>query len=95
MRLGNNLNTANSSAHEDLSLNNMIRSFLARASFGFKSKESVFVISPPQTASVCVLAAEMTSKMVIKQPQPVLESKESDEWHSGICDCCENKAECM
>ncbi|KAG7322690.1 hypothetical protein KOW79_014036 [Hemibagrus wyckioides] len=41
-----------------------------------------------------ITAAEMTTKMVIKQPQPVLESKESDEWHSGICDCCDNKAEC-
>ncbi|KAK3521625.1 hypothetical protein QTP70_014723 [Hemibagrus guttatus] len=36
----------------------------------------------------------MTTKMVIKQPQPVLESKDSDEWNSRICDCCDNKAEC-
>ncbi|KAL7389531.1 hypothetical protein ABVT39_005775 [Epinephelus coioides] len=36
----------------------------------------------------------MTSKMVIRQPQPVMEARESDEWGSGICDCCDNVPEC-
>lgn len=54
-------------------------------------------ISPPQTGvcvCLCVVASEMTTKMVIKQPQPVLESRESDEWNSGVCDCWDDKAEC-
>ncbi|KAM9455812.1 cornifelin homolog B isoform 2-T3 [Clarias gariepinus] len=36
----------------------------------------------------------MANKMVIKQPQAVLESRESDEWASGVCDCCDNVPEC-
>ncbi|XP_028276557.1 cornifelin homolog B-like [Parambassis ranga] len=36
----------------------------------------------------------MSSKMVIRQPQPVMVSQDSDEWGSGICDCCENAPEC-
>ncbi|TSV15227.1 Claudin-7-B [Bagarius yarrelli] len=44
--------------------------------------------------SVQICREEMTNRMVITQPQPVLESRESDEWGSGVCDCCDNKAEC-
>ncbi|XP_028839788.1 cornifelin homolog B-like isoform X2 [Denticeps clupeoides] len=37
----------------------------------------------------------MTSKFVIQQqPVDLLQSRESDEWGSEICDCCEDKAEC-
>ncbi|XP_042355578.1 cornifelin homolog B-like [Plectropomus leopardus] len=35
----------------------------------------------------------MSSKMVIRQPQPVM-IRESDEWGSGICDCCDDVPEC-
>ncbi|KAK1800719.1 hypothetical protein P4O66_005910, partial [Electrophorus voltai] len=38
--------------------------------------------------------ATMTTKMVFAQPQPVLDARESDEWTSGICDCCDNKPQC-
>ncbi|XP_034462352.1 cornifelin homolog B-like [Hippoglossus hippoglossus] len=34
------------------------------------------------------------SKMVVNQPQPVMDSQESDEWGSGICDCCQDVPEC-
>ncbi|XP_030602703.1 cornifelin-like [Archocentrus centrarchus] len=34
------------------------------------------------------------SKMVINQPQPVMYAQESDEWSSGICDCCDDVPEC-
>uniref|UniRef100_A0A3Q3WGU7 Uncharacterized protein n=1 Tax=Mola mola TaxID=94237 RepID=A0A3Q3WGU7_MOLML len=30
----------------------------------------------------------MSSTLVIRQPQPVMEICDSDEWGSGICDCC-------
>lgn len=36
----------------------------------------------------------MSSTLVIQQPQPVLVSRESDEWGSGICDCCQDVPEC-
>ncbi|KAM4620009.1 cornifelin homolog B-like [Polymixia lowei] len=36
----------------------------------------------------------MTSKMVVRQPQPALDSRDSDEWESGICDCCEDMSDC-
>ncbi|XP_029925588.1 cornifelin homolog B-like [Myripristis murdjan] len=36
----------------------------------------------------------MSSKLVIKQPEPVLEARDSDEWGSGICDCCDDVPEC-
>ncbi|KAF7641406.1 hypothetical protein LDENG_00282270 [Lucifuga dentata] len=36
----------------------------------------------------------MASKLVISQPQPVMEARESDEWGSGICDCCDDVPEC-
>ncbi|XP_053187871.1 cornifelin homolog B [Scomber japonicus] len=36
----------------------------------------------------------MTSKMVINQPRPVMVQRESDEWASGICDCCDDVPEC-
>ncbi|XP_051974002.1 cornifelin homolog B [Xyrauchen texanus] len=36
----------------------------------------------------------MSTTMVIKQPQPVMVSTESDKWGSGICDCCDNVPEC-
>ncbi|CAB1316169.1 unnamed protein product [Coregonus sp. 'balchen'] len=31
---------------------------------------------------------------VIDQPLPVMESKESDQWSSGICDCTDDMADC-
>ncbi|XP_034407018.1 cornifelin homolog B isoform X2 [Cyclopterus lumpus] len=36
----------------------------------------------------------MTSKMVIRQPQPVMDAQESDEWGSEICDCFQDVPEC-
>ncbi|XP_075878554.1 cornifelin homolog B-like [Nelusetta ayraudi] len=36
----------------------------------------------------------MSSTLVIQQPQPVLVSRESDEWGSGICGCCQDVPEC-
>ncbi|XP_078138612.1 cornifelin homolog B-like [Centroberyx gerrardi] len=36
----------------------------------------------------------MSSKLVIRQPQPVLEAKDSAEWGSGICDCCDDVPDC-
>lgn len=36
----------------------------------------------------------MSSTLVIQQPQPVLVSRESDEWGSGICDCCQDVPQC-
>nr|XP_020481239.1 cornifelin homolog B-like [Monopterus albus] len=36
----------------------------------------------------------MSSKLVIRQPQPVMDSRESDEWGSGICDCCDDVPGC-
>ncbi|XP_062341575.1 cornifelin homolog B-like isoform X1 [Osmerus eperlanus] len=36
----------------------------------------------------------MPSKMIIRQPEPVMESKESDQWGSKICDCCEDVPDC-
>ncbi|TDH05311.1 hypothetical protein EPR50_G00141940 [Perca flavescens] len=38
--------------------------------------------------------ATMTSKMVIHQPQPVMVARESEEWSSGICDCCDDVPQC-
>lgn len=36
----------------------------------------------------------MTSKMVVRQPQPMMYTQESDEWSSGICDCCQDVPGC-
>ncbi|TWW75289.1 cornifelin homolog B-like [Takifugu flavidus] len=36
----------------------------------------------------------MSSTLVIRQPRPVMSSLESDEWGSGICDCCQDVPEC-
>ncbi|XP_051540228.1 cornifelin homolog B-like [Myxocyprinus asiaticus] len=36
----------------------------------------------------------MTTTMVITQPQPVMYSRDSDQWGSGICDFCDNLPEC-
>ncbi|XP_008289072.1 cornifelin homolog B-like isoform X1 [Stegastes partitus] len=36
----------------------------------------------------------MSSKLVIRQPQPVMDSRDSEEWGSGICDCCDDVPEC-
>ncbi|XP_068456736.1 cornifelin homolog B-like isoform X2 [Clinocottus analis] len=36
----------------------------------------------------------MTSKMVVRQPQPVMDVRESQDWGSGICQCTENMPEC-
>ncbi|KAM3601118.1 uncharacterized protein V6R79_007895 [Siganus canaliculatus] len=36
----------------------------------------------------------MSSKMVVKQPEPMMVSRESQEWGSGICDCCDDVPEC-
>lgn len=38
--------------------------------------------------------AAMSSTLVIKQPQPMMSSLESDEWGSGICDCFQDVPEC-
>ncbi|XP_012685431.2 cornifelin homolog B-like isoform X2 [Clupea harengus] len=35
----------------------------------------------------------MTS-FVIQQPAPVMDSRVSDQWGSGICDCCEDVSQC-
>ncbi|XP_035761305.1 cornifelin homolog B-like [Neolamprologus brichardi] len=37
----------------------------------------------------------MTSKMVVRQPQPMMYSQESNEWSSGICDCCQDVPGCQ
>uniref|UniRef100_A0A3B4AHR3 Plac8 onzin related protein 2 n=1 Tax=Periophthalmus magnuspinnatus TaxID=409849 RepID=A0A3B4AHR3_9GOBI len=34
------------------------------------------------------------SKMVVRQPQPVMDSLVSNDWSSGICDCCQDVPEC-
>ncbi|XP_026228851.1 cornifelin homolog B-like [Anabas testudineus] len=36
----------------------------------------------------------MSSTMVIRQPQPVMEVQGSKEWGSEICDCCQDVPEC-
>ncbi|XP_074466759.1 cornifelin homolog B-like [Sebastes fasciatus] len=36
----------------------------------------------------------MSSKMVVQQPQPVMDTRESDQWGSGICDWHEDVHEC-
>ncbi|KAM4547171.1 cornifelin homolog B-like [Fundulus diaphanus] len=36
----------------------------------------------------------MENKMVIHQPQPVMEVQNSQEWGTGICDCCQDVKEC-
>ncbi|XP_037323530.2 cornifelin homolog B [Pungitius pungitius] len=36
----------------------------------------------------------MTSKMVIRQPQPTMIIQDSDEWGSDICDCTQDVPEC-
>ncbi|KAI3373945.1 hypothetical protein L3Q82_022509 [Scortum barcoo] len=36
----------------------------------------------------------MSSTLVIDQPQPVMVVRNSNEWGSGICDCCEDVPEC-
>ncbi|XP_034539062.1 cornifelin homolog B [Notolabrus celidotus] len=35
-----------------------------------------------------------SSKVVIRQPQPQMISQVSNDWHSGICDCCDDVPEC-
>ncbi|KAF0022725.1 hypothetical protein F2P81_024706 [Scophthalmus maximus] len=35
------------------------------------------------------------SKLVIHQPQPMMDVQDSDEWGSGICDCCQDVPEFM
>ncbi|XP_030636656.1 plac8 onzin related protein 5 [Chanos chanos] len=34
------------------------------------------------------------SRMVVQQPQPVMIATTSNQWSSGICDCCDNVPEC-
>ncbi|XP_072230761.1 cornifelin homolog B [Leuresthes tenuis] len=36
----------------------------------------------------------MTSKMIVTQPQPMMEARDSEEWGSGICDCFEDIPQC-
>nr|XP_057943909.1 cornifelin [Doryrhamphus excisus] len=36
----------------------------------------------------------MTSKMVITQPGPIMVQQHSNEWGSGICDCCNDVPMC-
>ncbi|XP_060783706.1 cornifelin homolog B-like [Neoarius graeffei] len=34
------------------------------------------------------------AKMVVQQPQPVVMVAHSNQWSTGICDCCQNVPEC-
>ncbi|XP_030293044.1 cornifelin homolog B [Sparus aurata] len=34
------------------------------------------------------------STFVVQQPRPVMVAQNSDEWGSGICDCCEDVPQC-
>ncbi|XP_017295675.1 cornifelin homolog B-like [Kryptolebias marmoratus] len=36
----------------------------------------------------------MANRMVVSQPQPVMETRDSQEWGSGICDCCSDLRSC-
>ncbi|XP_018607677.1 cornifelin homolog A-like [Scleropages formosus] len=36
----------------------------------------------------------MSTKMIIQQPGPVVQTLDSNQWSSGICDCCDDMAEC-
>ncbi|XP_040907767.1 cornifelin homolog B [Toxotes jaculatrix] len=36
----------------------------------------------------------MSSTLVINQPQPLMEVRDSDEWGSGICDCLQDLPDC-
>ncbi|XP_023685039.1 cornifelin homolog B-like [Paramormyrops kingsleyae] len=36
----------------------------------------------------------MATKIVFEQPQPAMERFDSPDWSSGICDCCQDKADC-
>ncbi|KPP74136.1 cornifelinB-like, partial [Scleropages formosus] len=38
--------------------------------------------------------AAMSTKMIIQQPGPVVQTLDSNQWSSGICDCCDDMAEC-
>lgn len=42
------------------------------------------------------MSAGIMAKMVVQQPQPVMmaNTSYSNQWSSGIFDCCENVAEC-
>lgn len=51
------------------------------------TKHECYIVVPP-------LDAIMSSTLVIRQPKPVMEARESDEWDSGICDCCHDVPEC-
>lgn len=44
----------------------------------------------------CLLfvGSTMTSRMTVTQPQPVMEIRSSQEWSSGICDCCSDLRSC-
>lgn len=36
----------------------------------------------------------MSTTMIITQPQPMMVAQDSQEWSSGICDCCDDLPEC-
>ncbi|XP_028322583.1 cornifelin homolog B-like [Gouania willdenowi] len=36
----------------------------------------------------------MTQTLVVTQPLPVMDIQDSQEWGSGMCDCCDNVPEC-
>uniref|UniRef100_A0A9J7XG99 Plac8 onzin related protein 2 n=3 Tax=Cyprinus carpio TaxID=7962 RepID=A0A9J7XG99_CYPCA len=36
----------------------------------------------------------MSNQMVVMQPRPVMVFSDSDQWGSGICDCCDDVPEC-
>ncbi|XP_055064860.1 cornifelin homolog B [Misgurnus anguillicaudatus] len=36
----------------------------------------------------------MSNSMIVTQPQPLMISRESDKWGSGVCDCCDDVPEC-
>ncbi|KAM9788629.1 cornifelin homolog B-like [Neosynchiropus ocellatus] len=36
----------------------------------------------------------MSSKMVVQQPRAQMVNRDSEEWGSGICDCCQDVPEC-
>ncbi len=40
------------------------------------------------------VGVNMSMSMVVTQPEPVMVSRHSDQWGSGICDCCNDVPEC-
>ncbi|XP_070412079.1 uncharacterized protein ponzr2 isoform X2 [Nothobranchius furzeri] len=57
----------------------------------FKSLQ--FCVSGCLILSGCADAI-MTNRMVVAQPQPVMDYQNSQEWGTGICDCCQDVKSC-